>query len=107
MRNLRQRFRENTSCSRRAGTDGVLYPFSSGKAVAVIEFVDDTHLRIAIYDAMRGVKLSTLKRTLTEDERNEISAVMFSRYKRCGWRVVCYLNGRSASAMFMPSTGGE
>ena len=70
---------------------------------AVIEFVEDDHLRIAIYDSMRVVKLSTLKRTLTEDERNEISAVILSRYKRCGWRVICYLDGRSASTIFMSS----
>jgi len=75
----------------------------AGEAAAVIEFVEDDHLRIAIYDSMRGMRLSTLKRTLTEDERNEILAVMFSRYRRCGWRVVCYLDGRSASTMFVPS----
>jgi hypothetical protein len=39
-------------------------------AVAVIEFVEDDHLRIAIFDSMRGVKLPTLKRALTEEALN-------------------------------------
>ena len=80
-----------------------LYVLVSGEAAAVIEFVPDDHLRIAIYDAMRGVKLSTLKRTLTEEERHELAQAMFSRYRRCGWRVLCYIDGRSASTTFMPS----
>jgi hypothetical protein len=72
-------------------------------SAALIEFVPDDHLRIAIYDAMRGVKLATLKRSLTEDERHEMAAAIFTKYKRCGWRVLCYIDGMSAHTTFMPS----
>ena len=72
------------------------------KPLPLIEFLPDDQLRIAICDAMRGVKLFTLKRPLAEAKRHELSAVIFSKYKWCGWRTVCYIDGKSASTMFMP-----
>jgi hypothetical protein len=58
--------------------------------------VEDEYLRLAIYDAMRGVKLATLKRALTVDERRILSERIFAKIKQARWEVFCDLDHRSA-----------
>jgi hypothetical protein len=57
--------------------------------------VEDEYLRFAIYDAMRGANLATLKRVLTEDERRILSDRIFAKIKQAKWEVSCDVNYES------------
>ena len=47
----------------------------------------DDYLRFAIYDAMRGVELPTLRRALTEDKRRLLADAVFAAIKRARWEI--------------------
>ena len=46
------------------------------------EVLPDDYLQFAIYDAMRGVRIPTLKRALTEDERRVLADAVFAAVNR-------------------------
>jgi hypothetical protein len=54
------------------------------------EFLRDDYLRIALYDALRGVKLPTIRRALDNQDRDILADALFARIKQSGWDIVCY-----------------
>ena len=49
----------------------------------------DEYLNFTIYDAMRGVKLPSIKRSLTEDERHILAKAIFDQFKLSKLAVLC------------------
>jgi hypothetical protein len=60
----------------------------------------DDWLQFSIMDAMRGVRLPTLKRTLTEDERRELARAIFAKFRLCGFEVVTHPRAQAARALY-------
>jgi len=54
------------------------------------ETLPDDWLQFSIMDALRGVRLPTLKRSLTEDERRELARAIFAKFRLCGFEVVTH-----------------
>lgn len=53
------------------------------------EPVQDHHLRAGIFDAMRGVKLPSNGRALSEDDRRVLSEAIFAAFNKNTWEVTC------------------
>jgi len=54
------------------------------------ETLPDDWLQFSIMDAMRGVRLPTLKRSLAEDERREQAHAIFAKFKQARFEVVTH-----------------
>jgi hypothetical protein len=54
------------------------------------ETLPDDWLQFSIMDGMRGVRLPTLKRPLTEDERRELACAIFAKFKQARFEVVTH-----------------
>ena len=54
------------------------------------ETLPDDWLQFSIMDAMRGVRLPTLKRSLAEDERRELARAISANFRLCGFEVVTH-----------------
>jgi hypothetical protein len=54
------------------------------------ETLPDDWLQFSIMDAMRGVRLPTLKRSLAEEERRELARAIFTKFKQARFEVVTH-----------------
>src|SRR4051812_38244982 len=62
-------------------------------------------LQFMLCDAMRGVKLATLRRTLTEDERQILARAIFDRLKLSHCEVICHPSRGGAHSSIGKSQG--
>ena len=51
--------------------------------------ISDDDLRFAVSGALRGLKLPSTGRALSQDDRHAVELAVFRRLKLNGWAVVC------------------